>query len=167
MNYLIRRNFHADKFLRIFAQNLNFREITRKLVLNFWSFVVGARKFIRAKLFPYNFSDFRFCCHKSYSRWSVKVKAVKTMKSAEESFSSVSRVRKSTFMVRNGKSVSINSMIISTLLWNRFYKIVRGAVLRKDIFEVLKQLISFLINLSFRESISVSLYFTEKFCTHQ
>ena len=33
--YLIRTNFRADKFSRIFAQNLDLREIARKLVLNF------------------------------------------------------------------------------------------------------------------------------------
>ena len=36
--YLIRINFRADKFSRIFAQNLNLREIARKLVLNFFTF---------------------------------------------------------------------------------------------------------------------------------
>ena len=30
MNELIRRNFRADKFSRIFEQNLNLREIARK-----------------------------------------------------------------------------------------------------------------------------------------
>ena len=37
-NYLIRRNFRTDIFSRIFAQNLNLREIARKLVLNFYTF---------------------------------------------------------------------------------------------------------------------------------
>ena len=49
--YLIRTNFRADKFSRIFAQNLDLREIARKLVPNFWRFVAGARKFFRAKIF--------------------------------------------------------------------------------------------------------------------
>ena len=56
---LIRRNFRAYKFSRIFAQNLNLHEIARKLVPKFWNFVVGARKFI----FPNNFSDFVFYCN--------------------------------------------------------------------------------------------------------
>ena len=37
--YLIRRNFRADKFSRIFAQKLNLREIARKLVLDIFTFV--------------------------------------------------------------------------------------------------------------------------------
>ena len=37
-NYLIRRNFRADKFSRTFAQNLVLREIARKLVQNFFTF---------------------------------------------------------------------------------------------------------------------------------
>ena len=44
--YLTRRNFRADKFSRIFAQNLNLREIARKLVLNFF---ILAHKKIRDK----------------------------------------------------------------------------------------------------------------------
>ena len=51
VTYLIRINFRADKISRIFAHNLNLREIARKLVPKFWSFVTGARKFIRAKIF--------------------------------------------------------------------------------------------------------------------
>ena len=38
MNCLIRRNFRVDKFSRIFAQNLDLREIARKLVPNFCNF---------------------------------------------------------------------------------------------------------------------------------
>ena len=49
--YLIRTNFRADKFSCIFAQNLDLREIARKLVPNFLSFVAGARKLIPAKNF--------------------------------------------------------------------------------------------------------------------
>ena len=33
----------ADKFLRIFAQNLDLREMARKLAPHFFSFVKGAR----------------------------------------------------------------------------------------------------------------------------
>ena len=36
--YLIRRNIRADKFSRIFAQNLDLREIARKLVPKFRRF---------------------------------------------------------------------------------------------------------------------------------
>ena len=54
--YLIRTNFRADKFSRIFAQNLDLREIARKLVPNFWRFVAGARKLIRAKIFKLHIS---------------------------------------------------------------------------------------------------------------
>ena len=39
----IRTNFCEDKFSRIFAQNLDLREIAWKLVPNFWNFVAGAR----------------------------------------------------------------------------------------------------------------------------
>ena len=38
LDYLIRRNFRADKFSCILAQNLNLCEIARKYVLNFFTF---------------------------------------------------------------------------------------------------------------------------------
>ena len=49
--YLIRTNFRADKFSRIFMQNLDLREIAEKLVPNLWSFEASARKLFRAKIF--------------------------------------------------------------------------------------------------------------------
>ena len=45
ITYLIRRNFRADKFSRIFTQKLNLREIARKLVPNFWSFSQVSQNF--------------------------------------------------------------------------------------------------------------------------
>ena len=52
-DYLIRTNFRADKFSRIFAQSLYLSEIARKLKLvpNIWSFEASVRKFIQAKIF--------------------------------------------------------------------------------------------------------------------
>ena len=49
---LIRRNFRADKFSRIFAQKLNLCEIARKLVRNLRSFLqvrenLFVRKFLK------------------------------------------------------------------------------------------------------------------------
>ena len=61
-NYLIRRNFRTDKFSRIFAQDLNLREIARKLVMNFFTF---AHKKIRDKFSQNLLPVFRLHCHKS------------------------------------------------------------------------------------------------------
>ena len=55
VEYLIRAYFRKDKISRLFAQNHDLREIARKLVQNFWSFVPGAQKLIRAKIFSRNF----------------------------------------------------------------------------------------------------------------
>ena len=52
--YLIRINFRADKFSRIFAQKLNLREIARKLVPNFEVFRRCAKIYPRENfLTPY------------------------------------------------------------------------------------------------------------------
>ena len=59
IKYLIRTNFSADKFSRIFTQNLYLREVALKLVPNISTSKARARKSIRVQIFATYFANLK------------------------------------------------------------------------------------------------------------